>query len=152
MTASKQLLTEAQRDLLTAILNCIIPAEGEYPSAGDLQISDFVEEAISPNPKLRSIFTAGLAQTEIAAAKQTNAKFTQIDRAKQETVLKEIQAQNPAFFDLVLRQCYNGYYTNPRIQDLMGYLRTTPESYQYTPMNESLLKRQKQRAPFWTQI
>ena len=85
-------------------------------------------------------------------AKLANAKFTQISPAKQETVLKEIQAENPAFFDLVLRQCYNGYYTNPQIQDLIGYQRATPESYQYEPMDQSLLEPQKQRAPFWTQI
>jgi len=132
--------------------NCIIPAAGDPPGAGDLQIADFVEPAISPDPQLRGKFTTGLAQTEITAAKLANAKFTQIGLAKQETVLKEIQAENPAFFDLVLRQCYNGYYTNPQIQDLIGYQRATPESYQYEPMDHSLLEPQKQRAPFWTQI
>ena len=152
MTISKQLLTPVQRDLLTAILNCLIPAEGDHPGAGDLQIADFVERAISPNTGLRSIFIAGLAQTEIASAKQTNAKFGQINFAKQETVLKAIQADNPAFFDLVLRQCYNGYYTNPKIQDLVGQQQTTPESYQYQPLDETLLEPQKQRVPFWTQI
>ena len=152
MTTSKQLLTEAQRELLTAMLNCIIPAAGDHPGAGDLQIADFMERAISPDPELRSKFTTGLAQTEIAAANLANAKFTQIGHAKQETVLKEIQAENPAFFDLVLRQCYNGYYTNPQIQDLIGYQRTTPESYQYETMDQSLLEPQKQRVPFWTQI
>ena len=152
MTASRQLFTPDQRDLLTAILDCIIPAEGDHPGAGDLQIADFVERAISPNAGLRSIFIAGLAQTEIASAKQANAKFSQINYAKQETVLKEIQAKNPAFFDLLLRQCYNGYYTDPEIQDLVGHEKTTPESYQYQPLDESLLEQQKQRAPFWTQI
>ena len=148
MTASGQLFTPGQRDLMTAILNCIIPAAGDHPSAGDLEIADFVERAISPNPGLRNIFIAGLAQTEIAAAKQTNAKFTQIDHTKQETVLKEIQADNPTFFDLVLRQCYNGYYTNPEIQDLVGHQTMTPGSYQYQSLDESLLEPQKQRAPF----
>ena len=152
MTTSKQLLTEAQRELLTAMLNCIIPAQGDHPAAGDFQIADFVERAISPDPELRGKLTTGLTQTETAAAKLANAKFTQISPAKQETVLKEIQAENPAFFDLVLRQCYNGYYTNPQIQDLIGYQRATPESYQYEPMDQSLLEPQKQRAPFWTQI
>ncbi len=152
MTTSNQLLTEAQRDLLTAILNCIIPPEGDRPGAGDLQIADFVEQAVAPNPKLRSLLTGGLAQTEKTAAQQTNDGFAQIDLEQQETVLKEIQAQNSTFFDLVLRQCYNGYYTNPEIQELIGYRRTPPEEYEFRPLDESLLETQKQRAPFWTQI
>ena len=152
MTTQNQLLTENQRNLLTSVLNCIIPPQGDRPGAGDLQVADFVEGAVSKTPQLRRLFIDGLAQVEITAAKQANTGFTGLSAEQQEAALREVQSQHAAFFDLVLRQCYNGYYTNPQVQEMIGYQRPSPEEYEYKPLDESLLEPQKQRAPFWTQV
>jgi hypothetical protein len=147
-----RLFTEAQQGLLTAALNRIIPAEGKMPGAGDLRIMEFVEEVAAPDPKLRRLVNDGLAQIVIVAARQSGQEFPELGKDVQNGVLREVQARQPEFFEFLLRQCYNGYYTNPQIQDLIGYQRPAPREYEYKPFDESLLEPQKQRAPFWTQV
>ena len=42
-----QIFTEPQRQLLTATLNRLIPAQGDFPGGGDLGLAAFVERAVS---------------------------------------------------------------------------------------------------------
>ena len=112
MTVSNQVFTEAQQSLLTAALNCVIPEEGNMPGAGDLGVIEFIETLVAPDPKLRRLVNEGLSQIVVAASVQSGQEFVDLDKDDQNEALKEVQAQQPAFFDFLLRQCYNGYYTN----------------------------------------
>jgi hypothetical protein len=152
MTVSDQVFTKGQQSLLTAALNCIIPEEGNMPGAGDLGVIEFIEKLVAPDPKLRRLVNEGLPQIVIAASVQSGQDFVELDKDGQNEALKEVQAQQPVFFDFLLRQCYNGYYTNTQIQDLIGYQRPSPGEYEYKPFDERLLEPQRQRAPFWTQV
>jgi hypothetical protein len=152
MTIGHQIFTEAQRELLTATLNRIIPAEGKFPGAGDLGLADFVESVVAQNNKLRRLFTEGLAQIEIAAAGREGKEFLELADAARDKILREVEAQRPQFFEALVRQCYNGYYTNPQIFELINYRRLGPGEYIPKPLEESLLELQRQRAPFWRQV
>ena len=149
MTTGNQLFTDQQRQLLTAALNRIIPAEGQLPGAGDLGIGDFVEQAASSDPRQRRLFTDGLAQLDIAAVRQGNAPFTELSDDAKDGALRDVEANDGTFFDNLVRQCYNGYYTNPQMFDLIGYSLPDPSAYQPKPFEEELLGPQRERAPFW---
>ena len=45
MTAAKRVLTDAQRELLTRVLDRIVPAGGGLPGAGELGVGEFVESS-----------------------------------------------------------------------------------------------------------
>ncbi len=152
MTTSSGFLDQSQREILASALNRLIPPSGAMPGAGDLGLSAFVEGAVGGNPRQRRLLTDGLAQLEIAASRQGGSGFGQLEGETQDAVLREIQSQTPVFFDALLRQCYNGYYTNPQVLDLIGYQTPSPETYVYQPLDETLLEPQRQRAPFWTQV
>ena len=147
-----QVFTERQRQLLAEALNRLIPAEGEFPGAGDLGLVSYVERAVSGETGLTRLFVDGLAQIDIAAARQGNNQFTELAPADQVATLKEVESQFPDFFTTLVRQCYNGYYSNPEVFDLIGYSLPMPEDYQPKPFDESLLEPQRQRAPFWRQV
>jgi hypothetical protein len=152
MTTGSQLFTEQQRQLLTAALNRIIPGEGQLPGAGDLGIADFVEQAVAGDPGLRRLFTDGLAQIEIAGVRRDNSSFEELSDEAKEEALREVETNNASFFENLVRQCYNGYYTHPQIFDLIGYSLPNPSSYQPKPFEEDLLEPQRGRAPFWRQV
>ena len=152
MTTGSQLFTEQQRQILRAALNRIIPAEGQLPGAGDLGIADFVEQAVSGDPKLRRLFTDGLAHIEIAGVRHGSTSFSELSDEAKEGALRDVEANHPSFFDTLVRQCYNGYYTNPQVFDLIGYSLPDPASYQATPFEEELLEPQRGRAPFWRRV
>ena len=152
MTVINQVFTEAQQSLLTVALNCIIPEEGNMPGAGDLGVIEFIENLVAPDPSLRRLVNEGLSRIVVAASMHYSQEFVELDKDGQNEALKEVQAQQPEFFAFLLRQCYNGYYTNAQIQDLIGYQRPSPREYEYKPFDESLLAPQRQRAPFWIQV
>ncbi len=152
MTTGNQLFADHQRQLLTAALNRIIPAEGQLPGAGDLGIADFVEQAVTDDPKQRRLFTDGLAQIDIAGVRHGNASFQELSDEAKDGALREVEASNTSFFETLVRQCYNGYYTNPQVFELIGYSLPDTSSYQPKPFEEHLLEPQRERAPFWRQV
>ena len=122
------------------------------PGAGDLGVIEFIENLVAPDPSLRRLVNEGLSRIVVAASLHYSQEFVELDKDGQNEALKEVQAQQPEFFAFLLRQCYNGYYTNAQIQDLIGYQRPSPREYEYKPFDESLLAPQRQRAPFWIQV
>ena len=153
MTTSQRLFTQAQRDLLTGVLNRIIPAEGSLPGAGDLGVVEFVETWVSKDNQLRRRFNQGLAQIEITAAAQGRG-FLELSGPAQDVVLKQVESEQPQFFDALVLHTYNGYYTNPRVFQLIGYIQSAQAAQGQPPelLDLRLLEKQQQRAPFWRQV
>ncbi len=149
---TNRIFTEAQRSLLTAALNRIIPAEGQFPGAGDLGGAQSVESAVGKSLRLRRLFGEGLAQLEIAAAQRGDAGFAELSAADQDDTLRQVEAEQPDFFRELVRQCYNGYYTNPEIFDRIGYTLPAPEDYKPLPFDENLLEPVRQRGQIWRPV
>ncbi len=147
-----RIFSREQRDALTAALNRIVPAEDQFPGAGELGGAQFVEGAVANNLRLRRLFSDGLAQLEIAAAQRGDAGFAALSAAAQDDTLRQVEAEQPDFFRELVRQCYNGYYTNPEIFDLIGYTLPAPEDYQPLPFDESLLEPVRQRGQIWRPV
>lgn len=153
MATANQVFTRAQKDLLTAVLNRIIPPEGELPGAGGRGLASFVEDAVAPEPHLRRLFTDGLVQIEITASRNGAPGFLGLPDDGKDTVLREVEASNPEFFEQLVRQTYNGYYTDTQIFQRLGYSLPSVDSLNEPPelLDESLLDQQRKRPPFWTQ-
>ena len=151
MTARNRVFTDTQRDLLTSVLNRLIPPESQLPGAGDLGLVTFVEGVIEGEARLNRLFNGGLAQIEIAAGNRDPSGFQALTEDSKDATLKEVEASHPEFFDALVLQTYNGYYTNPSVFQLIGYaerpIKGTSGSLEL--LDESLLEQQKQRAPFW---
>jgi hypothetical protein len=152
VTTGKRLFTEDQEKLLAAVLNRIIPAEGQLPAAGDLGIAHFIEGVVSKETRLRRLFTEGMASIAIVANQEAGGEFQSLPDSGKDVVLQAVESQYPTFFGELVRQGYNGYYTNPKIFDLIGYTLPDPQGYQPKPFDESLLEPQRRREPFWRQV
>ncbi len=152
MPTSRQILTESQRDLLVRAFNRIIPAEGDFPGAGDLGLADSLEQTIGRTQQSIRMFLEGLAQIDITAVQEQGMEFSRLSGADQDSTLQSVEQSHPAFFNELRRQCYNGYYTHPLAQELIGYSRPEPGEYRPMPFDESLLEPQKQRDPFWRRV
>ena len=152
MTTTKQVFTEPQLKLLAAVLDRIIPPEGQLPGAGDLEVGDFIQGAVSKEKALRRLFTEGLTSIEIIASREEGGEFQSLTGSAQDTVLQVVENQRPAFFAELVRQCYNGYYTSPKIFDIIGYSQSEPQGYQPKPFDQDLLEPQRRREPFWRQV
>ena len=152
MTTGTKVFTQEQRDLITAAYNRLVPAQDKFPGAGDLGGAEFVEQVAAKNIVLRRAFGEGLAQLEIAAAQRGSLGFIALSPEQQDDTLRELEASQPVFFREFVRQCYNFYYTNTEIFDLIGYSMPDPQDYQPLPLDETLLEPVRQRGQMWRPV
>jgi hypothetical protein len=151
MTTSNRFFTDAQKDLLASILNRIIPPDGNLPGAGDLGLAEFVEDVVGRRATLKRLFSDGLTNTEITAGRRDAVSFRALADDVKDAVLKDVETSNPEFFEELVRQTYNGYYTNPQVFQGLDYAPPTTEEAESPPelLDESILEQQRKRAPFW---
>ena len=147
----QRVFSEEQSVLLIAVLNRIIPADGDLPGAGDLGLSQFVASAAAGNPASVRLFTLGLRQVDIASPKGSS--FIDLSAQEQDTALKSVESSSPEFFQALVLQTYNGYYTHQQILEKIGYAPHAPQrGEQPELLDENLLDKQRERAPFWTKV
>ena len=154
MSTSRQVFSPSQRELLDAVLDRIIPPEGNRPGAGALGIGDFVEGVAVGEPGLIRLFTQGLTAIEIAAAERGADGFTALPSEAKDAALQSVEASHADFFDQLVLQVYNGYYTNLTVFESIGYnLPSIPDpGTKLELLDETLLEAQRQRPPFWTRV
>ena len=154
MSTSKQVFSPAQRQLLDAVLDRIIPPQDNRPGAGSLGIGDFVESVAVGDPGLTRLFVTGLAAIEIAASERGAGGFAALSGDAQDETLRAIEQTDADFFEQLVLQVYNGYYTNLTVFEKIGYtLPSTPQpGVKLDLLDESLLEAQRQRPPFWTRV
>ena len=154
MSTSRQVFSPAQRQLLDAVLDRIIPAEGNRPGAGSVGVGNYVESVAVGEPGLIRLFVQGLAAIEIAAAERGPDGFAALSDEVKDEALRSVEASHSGFFDQLVLQVYSGYYTDLTVFDALGYtLPSVPTpGAKLELLDESLLEAQRQRPPFWTRV
>ena len=152
MTEGNMVFTEAQESLLKDVIDRIVPAEGEFPGAGDLGVTAYIDRVVGRSAALKRLFPAGLAHIEITASKALGREFSDLSGEERDMVLRQVEEEAPVFFDALVQQTYNGYYTNPAIFPLIGYQHPPPRDYPMKPFDPSLLDKVRQRGPVYRQV
>ena len=146
MATSNSFFADAQIILLTEVLNRIIPGNDKMPGAGEIGV-DYLDQAVGDSPRLKRIFGNGLLQLEVGAHRDYAEDFPSLTGEQQDAVLRQIEADEGEFFDLLVRQTYNGYYTNGRIVELLGLEARPPQplGHQVEQGNITLIENVKKR-------
>ena len=154
MSTSRQVFSPAQRLLLNAVLDRIIPPQESRPGAGSLGVGDFVESVAVGEPGLTRLFVQGLAAIDIAAAERGPEGFAALPNQAKDEALRTVEESQGNFFNQLVLQVYNGYYTNLTVFESIGYTNpSTPEpGVKLELLDETLLEAQRQRPPFWTRV
>ena len=149
MTTGNTILDEAQRLLLGATLNRIVPAQGDMPGAGDLGIAAFVESVAAGSAAKRRLLMDGLVQIELAA-QERGGSFATLSETAQNDAIRLVEETHPAFFQELVTQAYRGYYTDETVCSLLLYRAPNRADYDPLPFDESLLEPVRQRGQIWT--
>ena len=112
-------LSQSQRELVTAVLDRLIPPQGEMPGAGEVGTADYLDGIAAESARIARLFSGGLQDIEIATA-QLGAGFYELSGDQQDEILRGVEADSPQFFDMLVRHTYNGYYSNPKVVQLLG--------------------------------
>ena len=145
------LFTSDQRNLVRAVLDRIIPAEGDRPGAGAIGVADYLERAIAPSPGARRLFLDGLAEIELVASRQAGAAFVGLPGVRQDEILTLVETARPVFFDQLVNRTYEGYYGNPRVLVAIGHDPRPPQPRGYTlpAFDPAVLDQVRARCPIF---
>ena len=154
MSTSRQVFSPTQRQLLDAVLDRIIPPQENRPGAGSLGVGDFVESVAVGEPSLTRMFVQGLSAIEISAAEQGPGGFAALPVEQKDEALRSVESSHANFFEQLVLQGYNGYYTDLTVFETIGYaLPSAPApGAKLDLLDETLLEAQRQRPSFWTQV
>jgi hypothetical protein len=119
MATLSSFFSDAQIELVTPILNRIIPPSENMPGAGEIAVG-FLDKVVSGSPRLKRIFSRGLSLIEVGSYRSYRLGFLSLSGEQKDAVLRQVEADDGEFFDLLVRQTYNGYYTDPRVVKLLG--------------------------------
>ena len=143
-----------QLRLVRDVLDRIIPRQGEIPGAGELDIAAYLDRVLGESPKLRAFFSHGLVAVELTAEGQFKKGFTDLTDEEKIAVLREVEAAEGEFFNTLVWQTYNGYYTHPKVKLRLGADARPPQPQGY-PLEKgdlSGLEKVRQRGPIYRQV
>ncbi len=140
-------LSTAQRELLAAVVDRIIPPGDGAPGAGEVGVAAHVEGITGVSPQSRALLTKGLKEIDAASGRAYAKDFLSLsDREKTET-LKQVESEHPEFFAALVRETYSGYYSSPDAlrAKALPTVAPQPAGYEIEPFDESLLDAVRER-------
>lgn len=149
--AGESVFTAAQRVLLQAVLNRIIPAEGKLPGAGAVGVDEAIEGAALASSALRRTLLDGLAAIEVTAWQSGDSDFVALPAAAQDEALRQVERVQSSFFSQLVLLTYRGYYLQPRIVQLVGMETRPPQpdGFALPTFDAHLLDKVKARGPIY---
>ena len=153
MATSSSFFSDAQIDLVTEVLNRIIPANERLPGAGEIAVN-YLDEAVGGSPRLKRIFGHGLSHIDVVSYRLYSQDFPSLTGEQMYAVLRQVEADEGEFFDLLVRQTYNGYYTDLRIVELLGLEARPPQplGHRLQQGNLSLIENVKNRGIAYREV
>ena len=121
-----RIFSSAQRSLIDAILDTIIPEDGDLPGAGGAGTAEYLDSVLSENPTLTRLVLEGLDLIQIASEGRGGG-FETLSDADRTEILRGSEVENPRFFETLLAHAYNGYYTNPEVLEALGMDARAPQ-------------------------
>ena len=126
------------------------------PAASTVGAVRYIERIAKADQPLETLLLEGVRSIAARAEATENARFDVLPLDRQTIVLGHVEATNtPAnFFTLLRDLVYEAYYTQPRVQTLIGYdfrsgRRRTAALGSF---DERLVARLRQQKPFYRQV
>ena len=151
---SGSFLTDQQRGLMAAILDGIIPREGDFPGAGELGVAEHLDKAVAGTKDLRRLFAEGLKSVVSMSHQEYGKDFVSLSAGERVHVLEHIESDEPEFFEELVHHAYAGYYISPEVLRVKGLELSPPmpKGYPLKPFDLSLLESVKKRGQLYREV
>ena len=136
-------------ELLAAILDRLIPAIDDVPSAGNMGLTTEIVRLSGQQARFQGIFKNAMKIFE-----STNSEFVLLDSEAQVTAIRKFESNEPDLFSSLLTISYIVYYKDARVHKRIGWSGRTPqpEGNPMEPWDDSILETQREREPFWRKV
>ena len=138
-----------QEQLLEAIMDRMIPAIGDLPSAGQMGLVDEIIQLAAKQKRFEDLF-----HSATAAFESSSPDFLTSSESVQDGNLKTFESNNPEHFNTIRTIVYIVYYKDSRVHKRIGWdgQPPQPQGYEMDPWDESVLENARKREPFWRKV
>jgi len=109
----------AKRDLLTSVLDTLVPPAEEFPESGALAL-DHVLAIADASAEVGSLLAAALEAIEEAARAGETHGFAELSAGQREDALRRVERSHPEAFEALVRHTYDGFYSHPATITRLG--------------------------------
>jgi hypothetical protein len=132
-----RVLTDAEKRIVTAFADLLIPADEFGPAASAVGVTDFIDEWVSapyePQRADLKVIRRGLAWLDAEMRKRSGKGFAEAALAEQAALLDDVlkpasdaRKVGYAFFKLFRDRAAGAYYSTPEGWKALGYTGNTP--------------------------
>ncbi|MBN4064254.1 hypothetical protein JYU04_00805 [Dehalococcoides mccartyi] len=141
--------TNINEELLVAILDRLIPAIDELPSAGQMNLTTEIIRLSRQQARFKALFHQAMNKFD-----STNPGFTDLPSDQQDDCIRSFESAEPELFNTLLSISYIVYYKDERVHKRIGWSGKTPQpdGNEMEPWDESILENMRKREPFWRQV
>jgi hypothetical protein len=147
MTTDTRSLTEAERTLMRAVMDRLIPPVDDLPGAGTMGLLAAVEAMAARHVP----FHRALVRLVDALAA---GGFPAAAGPTQDAAIRAFEQAQPQVFAAALEVVYLAYYSDARVHARIGW-RTgpiQPRGFPVPPFDDAILEQTRKRAPFWRRV
>ncbi len=147
-------LVESQRALLADVLDRLIPSTERLPAAGALGVADYIDRVLAGSTDLRRAILEVLLQIDATAGREHSRAFSELEGGCKDAVLRRVETVEPGSFQALLRQAYNGYYSDATVITGLGLEARPPQpaGYELEAGDLSSLERVKRRGRMYREV
>ena len=147
-------LAQAERELLRAAMDQIIPAGDGMPAAGAVGGLDYLDHLSSQDSDIRADLERNLTALQQLCRQHLGKGFTAISQEGQLEALKRLEKQQPDTFASLRDYVYESYYTQPQVWKLIGYefYPTNAAGPKMKPFDESVLAKVKRMPKLYREV
>jgi Gluconate 2-dehydrogenase subunit 3 len=102
----------AKRELLTLVLDTLVPAGEDFPESGALAL-DHVLAMAEASAELESLLSRALEAIEKETPGDAARGFVGVSATQREDVLRRVERSQPEPFEALVRHAYDGFYSHP---------------------------------------
>ncbi len=141
---SETFFTEEEKKKLNTLVDIIMPADSESPSATELKVPDFIEFMMKDQPNMQTPMRGGLMWLDFEADESFGKKFN--DLSKEEVIqivdlvawpekASEAYAGGVRWFNMLRNLTCSGYFSTEAGWKYMGYMGNQANVWDGVPQN-----------------
>jgi len=147
MTSPTRSLTEAERAVLRAVMDRLVPPIDDLSGAGAMGLVPEVEAMTRQHASFHRALIGLLDGLAVEG-------FATLPGSAQDEAIGAFEKAQPAMFEALLEVVYLAYYADERVHHRIGWPTGAlqPRGFELPPFDETILDKARRRAPFWRPV